>query len=84
VEGWRVWPNRGGEKGLTSGSWPQCRAAAPVDRRAQAAQCRAARIQIEFKNSSNGFKFAQALTDPKGAFPFLKNWKRNMAGKCLR
>jgi hypothetical protein len=28
----------------------------------------AAQIQIGFKNISNGFKFAQTLTDPNGAF----------------
>jgi hypothetical protein len=72
----RARPNRGGEKGLTSGPRPQCRAATPGDRRARAAQCRAARIQIEFKNSSNGFKFAQTLTNPKGTFPYPKNWKK--------
>jgi hypothetical protein len=52
--GWRgngpavVWPRRApdrtgeGEGGLTGGLWPQCRAVALVDRRARAAQCRAA------------------------------------------
>jgi hypothetical protein len=39
------------------------------------AQCRAAGIQIGFKNSSNGFKFVQILTDPKGVFSCSKNWK---------
>jgi hypothetical protein len=68
-------PNRGGEKGLTGGPWTQCWVAAPADRRARVAQCRAARNQIELKNSSNRFKFAQTLTDPKGVFRCSKNWK---------
>jgi hypothetical protein len=37
-------PNRGGERGLTGGSRPQYRVAALADRRARAAQYRAARI----------------------------------------
>jgi hypothetical protein len=69
---WRGQPNRGGEKGLTGGPRPQCRAAASADRRARAAQCRAVRIQIEFKNSLNRFKFAQTLTNRKGVFPTQK------------
>jgi hypothetical protein len=50
-------------------------AAALADRRARAAQCRAARIQIGFKIISNKFKFAQTLTNAKGAFPCSKNWE---------
>jgi hypothetical protein len=68
-------PNKGVEKGLIGGPQPQCRVAAPDDRQTRAAQCQAAQIQIEFKNSSNRFKFAQILTDPKGAFPYSKKWK---------
>jgi hypothetical protein len=76
-----AWPRRAvgrtgeGEGGRTGGPWPQCQAVVLADRRAQAAQCRVTRIQIGFKNISNGFKFVQTLTDPKGAFPCLKNWK---------
>jgi hypothetical protein len=65
--------NRGVEKGLIGGPQPQCRVAAPDDRQTRAAQCQAAQIQIEFNNSSNRFKFAQILTDPKGVFPCSKN-----------
>jgi hypothetical protein len=65
-------PNRGGEKGLTDGLQPQCRAAALADRQARAAHCRAAWIQTRFKNIPNGFKFAQTLADSKSVFPTLK------------
>jgi hypothetical protein len=60
---------------LTGGPWPQCRAAAPADRQARVAQCRAARIQTGFKNISNGFKILQTMTDPKGVFTSSKNSK---------
>jgi hypothetical protein len=46
-----------------------------ADRRARAAQFRAARIQTGLKNISNGFKILQTLTDPKGVFPCSKNLK---------
>jgi hypothetical protein len=58
---------------LTNGPRPQCRAAALANRRARAAQCRAARILTGFKNISNGFKILQTLTNPKGVFPCSKN-----------
>jgi hypothetical protein len=51
---------------------PQCGAAALVDRRARAAQCQAARIQIEFKNSSNGFKFCPTFDRHKKCLPLLE------------
>jgi hypothetical protein len=38
-----------GKGWLTGGPWPQCRTTALADRRARAAQCRAAQIQTGFK-----------------------------------
>jgi hypothetical protein len=36
----------------------------------------AARFGFEpIQTGSNGFKFGETLTDPKGVFPCLKNWK---------
>jgi hypothetical protein len=62
-------------KGLTGGPRPQCRAAAPVDRRARAAQCQAVRIQIGFKIFQTDSNLPQTLTDPNDAFPYSKNSK---------
>jgi hypothetical protein len=61
--------DRWGGSASERGSTARC-----ADRRAR--QHSAARFGFKpIQTGSNGFKFGETLTDPKGAFPCLKNWK---------